>query len=85
MSLDLTPAVCEKGSRNKPLTDEQKESNRQKSKIRARVEHVFGRLAHWGADEIRTIGIKRADAHHHFAALFYNLMQLIHLGEKIKF
>lgn len=30
--------VCEKGYRNKPLTDEQKLSNRAKSKVRARVE-----------------------------------------------
>ena len=28
--------------RNKPLTDEQKERNREKSKVRARIEHVFG-------------------------------------------
>ena len=34
--------VNEKGYRNKPLTDEQKTSNREKSKTRARVEHVFG-------------------------------------------
>ena len=34
--------VCEKGYRNKPLTDEQKENNRRKSKIRCRIEHVFG-------------------------------------------
>jgi len=32
----------EKGYRNKPLTDEQKLSNKEKSKTRARVEHVFG-------------------------------------------
>ena len=34
--------VCEKGYRNKPLTEEQKENNRRKSKIRCRIEHVFG-------------------------------------------
>jgi IS5 family transposase len=32
--------VNEKGYRNKPLTDEQKASNREKSKTRARVEHL---------------------------------------------
>ena len=31
--------ICEKGYRGKPLTDEQKESNRRKSKIRCRIEH----------------------------------------------
>lgn len=34
--------VHKKGYRNKPLTKEQKDSNTKKSKIRARVEHVFG-------------------------------------------
>ena len=34
--------VHEKGYRNKPLTQEQKESNTFKSKTRVRVEHIFG-------------------------------------------
>ena len=34
--------VHEKGYRNRPLTDEQKTSNTTTSKIRAKVEHVFG-------------------------------------------
>ena len=34
--------VNEKGYRNHPLTEEQKANNREKSKTRARVEHVFG-------------------------------------------
>ena len=32
--------VHEKAYRNKPLTEEQKSNNREKSKIRARVEHA---------------------------------------------
>ena len=31
--------ICERAYRNKPLTQEQKESNREKSRIRARIEH----------------------------------------------
>jgi IS5 family transposase len=34
--------IHEKGARKHPLTEEQKESNRKKSVIRVRVEHVFG-------------------------------------------
>jgi IS5 family transposase len=34
--------INEKGSRAHPLSDEQKIVNRTKSKIRSRVEHVFG-------------------------------------------
>jgi IS5 family transposase len=33
--------VHEKGYKNKPLTEEQKASNKQKSKTRVRVEHIF--------------------------------------------
>ena len=39
--------VNEKGYRNKPLTNEQKENNREKSKTRARVEHVFNYIEYW--------------------------------------
>ena len=35
-------SIHEKGYRNRPLTDEQKLSNRKKSKIRVRIEHVYG-------------------------------------------
>ena len=34
--------ICEKGYRNKPLTDEQKVLNKKKSSVRVRVEHNFG-------------------------------------------
>ena len=37
---DMANQVCEKGTRGKPLTEEQKLSNRTKSKVKARVEHV---------------------------------------------
>jgi IS5 family transposase len=34
--------VCEKGARGKPLSAGQKRANRKKSRVRVRVEHVFG-------------------------------------------
>ena len=34
--------ICEKGYRNSPLTSEQKMNNRRKSRIRCRIEHIFG-------------------------------------------
>ncbi|GHT45077.1 hypothetical protein FACS189454_03990 [Planctomycetales bacterium] len=36
------PQICEKGYRNHLLTEEQKESNCLKSKVRCRIEHIFG-------------------------------------------
>ena len=41
----LTSQIHERAYRNRPLTDTQKESNRQKSKIRARIEQVFGYMS----------------------------------------
>ena len=34
--------ICEKGQRDQPLTEEQQAANRRRSKVRSRVEHVFG-------------------------------------------
>jgi IS5 family transposase len=51
------PKLCEKGSRNWPLTDGQKASHREKSKTRCRVEHLFGAMKSRARDEImRCIG-----------------------------
>ena len=33
----MNPVICEKGHRNNPLTDEQKQNNRIKSKDRCRI------------------------------------------------
>jgi hypothetical protein len=64
----LPSAVCrllamihEKGYRNKPLTEQQKELNKGKSNVRCRVEHVFGAMKSRCRDEVlRSIGIGRA-------------------------
>ena len=34
--------VCGKGAKNRPLTEEQIANNREKSRVRCRVEHIFG-------------------------------------------
>ena len=57
---EIESRICEKGTRGTPLTEEQKASNRQKSKTRTRVEHVFGAQAQMGGHVVRTIDIARA-------------------------
>lgn len=53
--------ICEKGFRNHPLTEEQKENNKKKSKIRCRIEHIFGFMTNSiNGITIRSIGIDRA-------------------------
>ena len=55
------PKLCEKGFRNKPLTDERKAGNREKSRIRCRVEHIFGVMKSRAKDDVmRCIGMARA-------------------------
>ena len=41
-SKEMNNKVCEKGYRNRPSTDEQKAHNKEKSRVRSRVEHIFG-------------------------------------------
>ena len=68
--------VHKKAYRNKPLTDEQKASNKEKSKTRARVEHIFGFMEQSMNDLIvRSVGIKRATTVIGLINLTYNLFR----------
>lgn len=72
--------VHEKGYRNKPLTDEQKASNKEKSKTRVRVEHIFGFVENsMNGSFIRTIGIVRAKAKIGMMNLTYNICRCVQL------
>jgi len=68
--------VHEKGYRNKPLTEEQKASNKNKSKTRARVEHVFGFMEQsMNGLFIRSVGMVRAKGIIGLINLTYNLFR----------
>ena len=57
----LKNKVHEKGYRGKPLTDKQKAKNKVKSKIRVRVEHVFGFMEQsMNGLVVKSVGIVRA-------------------------
>lgn len=71
--------IHEKGYRGCPLTDEQKASNRIKSRTRARVEHIFGAQSAMGSHIVRTIGIARAKVKIGMINLVYNMMRCIQL------
>jgi len=72
--------VCEKGVRNHPLTDEQKANNREKSRVRSRVEHIFGFMEmSMNGMYINCIGIKRASAIIGLMNLTYNMFRKIQL------
>lgn len=67
--------ICEKGYRGHPLTAEQKASNRKKSKIRVRIEHIFGFITNSMQDgfKLRAIGLTRATGLVGLVNLVYNL------------
>jgi len=69
--------VHEKGYRNHPLSEEQKASNHKKSKIRARVEHIFGYMTNsmHNALSMRSIGIERIRSQIGLLNLAYNLFR----------
>jgi len=79
------PHTNEKGERGYPLSEAQKQSNRIKSKTRARVEHVFGAMENdMGGIGVRSIGLKRAQCHLMLKNLAYNLKRTVYLL-KVKF
>ena len=79
---EIPSQICEKGTRGCPLTDVQKATNRTKSKVRARVEHVFGAQAQMGGHFVRTIGVLRARVKIGLLNLVYNMMRMIQLQKR---
>jgi IS5 family transposase len=73
--------IHEKGYRNRPLTKTQKRNNTIKSRIRARVEHVFAAMNHFGGLVIRTIGKARAELQIGLMNFTYNLTRYVYLME----
>jgi len=68
--------VHEKGYKSSPLTEGQKESNTEKSRTRARVEHVFGFMEQsMNGLKLRSIGIARATGIIGLINLTYNLFR----------
>jgi len=73
---EMKNKVHEKGYRNRPLTEQQKESNTKKSKIRARVEHVFGFMEQsMNGLVLKSVGMIRATGIIGLINLTYNLFR----------
>ena len=73
---EMKNKVHEKGYRNRPLTEEQKASNTKKSKIRARVEHVFGFMEQsMNGLILKSVGMVRATGIIGLINLTYNLFR----------
>jgi len=72
--------VCVKGARNRTLTEEQITNNSEKSRIRSRVEHIFGFIEmSMNGMYINNIGIKHVTAVVGLMNLTYNMFRKIQL------
>lgn len=68
--------IHRKGQAGKPLSSRANEANRKRSKVRARVEHIFGQQAAMGGKLIRTIGMSRAKFKIGMMNLVYNIRRM---------
>lgn len=69
--------IHERAYRSKPLTEAQELSNTEKSRVRARVEHVFGYQTNsMGGIFLRSIGAARAAVGVGLMNLTYNLKRI---------
>ena len=62
-----------KAQRGHPLTAEEIASNKLRSRIRVRCEHIFGRMSQMALDRLRSIGLARANQHIGLSNLVYNM------------
>jgi IS5 family transposase len=69
--------IHRKKPRGKPMPERTAKANAAKSRVRARVEHVFARQKDQMGLFIRTIGVKRAEAKITLTNLAYNMHRLI--------
>ena len=73
---DIEIQILEKAYRNKPLTEEQKQRNKEKTKLRCRIEHIFGYMTNkFKGLTLRCIGMKRAEFNIGLTNLLYNMFR----------
>jgi IS5 family transposase len=75
-----TSCIHRRGARNHPLSAREQQGNATRSRVRARVEHVFGHQANaMGGKLVRTIGLVRAKMKIGMQNLTYNMSRFVHL------
>ena len=77
--------IHERGTKKKPLSEEQRANNRKKSTVRCRIEHIFGFMTNsMHGITVRTIGIDRATFNIGLLNLIYNLCRFEFLSRPAK-
>ena len=77
---DMIDKTCKKGYKNSPLSYQDKTINKEKSRVRSRVEHVFGFMeGSMNGMNLYAIGIKRIEGIVGLMNLTYNMFRKIQL------
>jgi IS5 family transposase len=77
---EMVDKTCVKGYKNNPLTEQEKEINKEKSRVRSRVEHVFGFMeGSMNGMNLYAVGIKRVEGIVGLMNLTYNMFRKIQL------
>ncbi len=77
---EMIDKTCKKGYKNNPLTDQDNAINKEKSRVRSRVEHVFGFMeGSMNGMNLYAIGIKRVQSIVGLMNLTYNMFRKIQL------
>ena len=72
-------AIKKRKKEQKELSEEDKQYNHQVSKVRCRVEHVFGTITQMGGDFVRSIGLKRCTRFVNLVRPGYNMKRFAFL------
>lgn len=77
--------IHERGTKVRPLSEDQQANNRRKTKVRCRIEHIFGFMTNsMHGLTIRSIGIERAAFNIGLSNLIYNLCRFEFLSRPAK-
>lgn len=77
--------IHERGTKKQPLTEEQKASNKVKSKTRCRIEHIFGFMTgSMHGITVRSVGLARAEFNIGLTNLIYNLCRFEFFNRPVK-
>ena len=77
--------ILHRAYRNKPLTQQQKQDNKQRSSIRYIVERAFGLLKqHHGLGKARHLGLERDNTRAQLIAMSHNLKTGMNIFKKIQ-
>ena len=76
VKMGIESQIHEKGYKNKPLTEAQKDLNKKKSKTRVRVEHAFAGVEESCGSFIRSISLERAKLQIGLNNFVYNLRRV---------